>query len=246
MKTHWGTYVHDDNETWHSISSQQKFGPAGRKTVRTVRWIINGVKKAASVSALTTALTSLEEAYAEDQRDLIFKDNDGNNTVHTVFNADTINGTKVVRFWYPPGTTALGGSYGSGTEYNTRRTFQAIIEADVLTAEWNIVRFHESLRFIGTGGRKWILMGALTGPVQEQTLQQQTEYRAVQSGYAVGLLLFPSPPAPIFPAAVDGPLVVEELSSPFTMGRVRNTNFGIRWKYNYKSATPMTGSPTII
>jgi len=98
---------------------------------------------------------------------------------------------------------------------------------------------------IGNGGSKFIMMGALTGPVQRQDVQQFTPFVLLQQGYAFGLTAYPFAPSPLAPGAFHGNQQVAELMTPRKFAHVRNTEFGIRWRYVMESATALVGGPTL-
>jgi hypothetical protein len=242
----YGNYSHDDNEIWlHNISFKQQYSSVGQPTVRVARFTIRGVKTAATVSALTIALNSLKNAYSFDGYDFTLQDNSSNLTTHVLRSNLSVNGNRIVDFSFLTGTVSVGGSFGSGSEYTVRRTFQIVIEGQLLNGGAEFTQFRESLRLIGDGGHRFKMVGSLTGGVQVQVLQQFTPYRVVQSGFAVGFLDYPTAPAPIWPGALHGDVKVEEIMTP-QFGSSINTNFPIRWRYEFESASVLSGSPAFI
>jgi len=232
MYLQYGSYTHDVAECWFDLSKVSLLSSRNRRRSVLERWTIYGIKHAASTSALTTALASLRSAYAIDDQDLIFYEDSGTQTEHKLLVSETLNGVKVRRLDYLPGSTG-GRGPGSGDEYVTRRTFRIVIEAEVASANAeNLLEYRESVRQIGTGGPKNVWVPSLTGVPQQQVLQQKTTFRAIQWGYAKGLLLAPTPPTPLFPSSVwvneqhEGATHTAERQSPFT-----DTGFRVDWKY---------------
>lgn len=239
----YGNYSHANNEIWlHNISYDQKYSAVGRPTFKTARFTIRGVKKAASVAALTTALQSLQNAYDFDGYNFQLTDNDGNSTVHRIQSNLMVDGIQVKNFSYLTGTVSVGGSYGSGSEYVQTRTFQIVLEGKILNGNSEYSQFRESVRLMGNGGPRFKMAGSLTGAVQVQVLQQFTPYKVIQSGFAVGFLDYPSVPSPIWPGALHGDTIVEEIVTP-QFGTTFNTNYPVRWRYEFESAVALSGSP---
>jgi hypothetical protein len=244
---YYGTYAHDDNEIWlNRIRFKQNHSKFGSSTTKDVLFSIRGVKTATSVANLTTKLVALENAYSVEGQTFALKDNSGNNTVHVLQTGLTVNGVKLESFEYLSGTVEVGGSYGSGSEYTLRRTYQIVLSGEILNGSNQYVDYSETLRLVGDGGPKFIMIGALTGPVQAQTVQQFTPYKVIQSGYAVGLLDYPTAPAPIWPAALHGDVKIEEIGTPGQFGQNVNRNFPIRWRYEFESAVALSGGPSFI
>lgn len=238
----YGTYAHANNEVWFSISKRAQHSPIGFSQHVNVTWTINGVLKGDSTSDLTSKMQALENAYSSDFKDLIFYDNDGTTELHhSLRNNQSIKGIQVKAFNWLSGNP---GVWGSGTEYVNRRSYQIVVSADVLDSGSNLLEWHEGLQLVGDGGPKWVVMGALRGPVQIQEVQEITPYRVIQSGYAYGHLAPPTPPAPIWPFALHGDQKVEEILTP-DLGVNVNTRYGIRWRYMFESATALTGGPTL-
>lgn len=241
----WGDYDHQPNSVWFPQMDQwEVYSPIGRRMVLFTRLVIRGTIKADTVADLTTALTTLESKYKDGgNKDLIFWADDAKTTqtIHSITNSSTIGGTKVKSFRYLNGNPRI---WGSGTEYVNIRTFEVVIEAEVLRTDSNVIRLHESVTVVGNGGQKFIMMGALTGSVQAQIVQQATPYLVIQQGYAVGRVAYPSFPDPISTGALHNEAVVQTKETP-KFDRVTNTMYPIKWKYVMESATSLSGSPVV-
>lgn len=242
MRIKWGDDLRDNNENWFHVEKRLKLSSVGLRQHQVVRWTIWGVVKAATKSALTTALAQTTNSFSTGGKDLLFLDDDGvTATDHFTLNAGTLDGTQVVSFGYLPGNPQ--GAWGSGTEYTLRRTYKAVIEAKVLDSEGAILQWFESVRTIGDGGPKFVMQGALTGPVQRQQTQQFTPYVALQMGRAVGHLDYPFAATSLWPASLHRDKSVVTTGTP-KFGPVTNTEFPISWRYVHESATALIGGPT--
>lgn len=237
MKLKYGSYEHGDNEVRFQYSAQQQFGQSGMRTALKVRWVIDGVKRAANAAALTTALEALEAAYAQDGNDLIFLDNDSNETIHTTRSADTINGVRVVQ--RPSYSAGLQGAWGAQTEYLNRRTYRIILEAELPNVEGlGIVAYMETVSMVSNGLPKFVLQEALTGIPQYQQVSQASKIVIRQQGRAVGYDSYIPFPAYIYSTSgLKHEPFLQESGTPLNYGSNAFTNFPTRWLYHYEFAT---------
>jgi hypothetical protein len=194
----YGGYAHDDNEVNFTISMRTIRSSFGRGRGFRIQWNIMGVKFGNSFSDLTSKLTSLENAYGVDGQDLIFYDSDGSTlTRHSLYNANAFGQVKVQDFRYLKGNPGI---WGSGTEYVNKRSYQIVVEADVLNDRSRLLSWKESVRTFGVGleQRKWL--ESLTGNPQRQRLKRRTTIKAIQTGTAVGDTTWPQAATPLWPA----------------------------------------------
>jgi hypothetical protein len=134
-----------------------------------------------------------------------------------------------------------------GSEYVTTRTFEFSGEAETVVNgnSANLLAFQESLTFVGTGGPMTMFKNAVNGPLpQRQVVYPRTVCRVIQAGQSVGHLQYPLAPAPKWPAFenVDRRQVVN--ANPRRVGRGL-AEFPITWRYEFESAVPLVGLPTI-
>ncbi len=95
-----------------------------------------------------------------------------------------------------------------------------------------IMEWSETVESDG-GGPLIIFLNALNGPPQEQLIYPSTMVKTTQSGFAVGLFAYPTPPAPIWPAAlVTSPKVTR--IDPKRKGLTWR-NWRIEWRYEFGS-----------
>lgn len=229
----YGSYSFDDNEVSFEWDKQLVLGKTGRATHYQYQCRVTGVKQATTVASLTSKLTSLESAMESSGQDLVFKDNDSNNTVHVATSSSTINGVRAIGgVKYPKGNP---GSWGSGSEYTVYRTYQVVFQWEIAANESNLVVYQESIRISG-GGPRFVIQETLTGsPVQQQTAQQ-SKVIAIQQGIAIGYSSYPSFPAFRYSTGyLREELSYQESETPLNFAANTNTNFPIRWKYHYES-----------
>lgn len=196
----WGNYSHDPNEVGIRIQYRAVMDEFGRRMADIHTWHILGAKLVATQltheetqNAVTAALTSLEQAYLDDYRDLILTLDNGTYSRHKMMNADMFGGTHVMGFGY------IDGPWKMRTEYAAQRTFWAIVNGEQRYGD-GLYSWRDRLTIRGTGGSKWLYMPSLLGPPIAQTIQQQTPFYYIQEGMAVGRSSYIVPPDPLFPS----------------------------------------------
>lgn len=131
-------------------------------------------------------------------------------------------------------------TYG-GAEYATLRSFTAVFEAEYLAGTDDmLIDYSESVTVVGNGGPRKVIREAINAPPVEQIVSPNTAIRATQTGQAVGLLSYPSPANPLWPAALVNPdqAVTKETPRP---GTGRTLQWPISWNYAYVSAVRLVG-----
>lgn len=239
----YGSYIHAANENWFRVEYHFKKSRLGYPQSLFTRWTIWGVITADSQSALTTALAALEAAYSVDGYNILVYLNDGTTlTQHYLLNSTTINGVQVTDFSYIDRDPRHG---QSGCEYVNKRTYRIVLQAESVDDNaYGLLSWEEQVVGIGTGGPIFIQKPALTGPPQRQIIQQQSSFRAIQSGRAVGYLGYPAAIAtPIWPGDEH---VERRRIAPATpdFGVRINTGYPISWHYEFESSSQLVGNPT--
>jgi hypothetical protein len=147
--------------------------------------------------------------------------------------------------------TGYDGVRGSGAEGVLRRTFHLVVFGDLIVTNTDtlITRYSDSLLAIGSGLSRTLPVGSITGFVQPQTTQNFTEFYAIQSGSAEGLLDYPIPPIPYYSGVAGVFYVPESMTighyTPRIWGVNQNTGYGIRWAYKCWSAYALLGQPPL-
>lgn len=237
----YGDYRHPLGQPAIVISRRTLFSAANTPLAVVERWEINGLLQAGSAAEMSEQIDALEAAYSSGGHDLLLYLPDGSTaSSHRLLNAQTLGGVRVVR---PP-------SYpqGRGAEYATIRTFSVALEAELplLPLDTALVSYRETLEFRG-GGPRFGHLEPLIGLPIKQVLRRHTIFRATQRGEAVGWVAYPTPPSPLWPAALveSGTL---HAASPRRRGSgeaLAYTDFPITWSYQFESALPLYGTPNV-
>jgi len=237
----YGSYSHAINEGAITIARDSLVNDANVPYAVLERWRISGMLMPATqtIAGVTTAIQELEAAYVKHGQDLTLYQDDGTTaTAHQILTANTIGGTRVVR---PPGFPQEG-------EYTTFRSYEIEIEAEIpLSGGPSILLFEEFLAFSG-GGPRDIFIELLNGPPQKQRVNNQTVFRATQSGRAVGYARYPAFPTPIWPQHWDEPAKQRNYGKPKISGAGASqsaSEFPIDWTYQFHSAFATSGRPNI-
>lgn len=237
----YGGYAHPTNEVSFSVDAETIFNDFQQGRGSRVTYTIHGVKIGSSAADLTSKLAALQAAYGTNGGDLLFYDNSGNLTQHYLLNSECLGGTRVKRRRWLPGNPGI---WGSGTEYVNKRTFEIVVEGDVI-ARGGLLRYHESIASLGTGGQKKRWITSLTGDPQLQLLEQKTTFTVVQSGIAVGDLTWPTPSTPMWPDYEHQEKRRIRREHP----RIINgnyTEFAVSWQYEFEAPQELAGGPIII
>jgi hypothetical protein len=234
----YGDYQHASGEVSVVITKQGIFADAAILRGVRERWDLQGRLQAESPAALSTALEELAAAYAFQGQDVGFYFDDGTPSSHQITSSATNGGVRVVS---PPSFPQ-----GKGAEYSTFRTYSIALEAEVLDENASLIAWHERLNFSG-GGPQFAYLQPINGLPIKQLLKQSTPYRATQSGEAVGMYAYPTPAAPLWPAAEHVNLREMHYELPKRMGESSSatfTEYRVTWSYQFESATPLVGLPT--
>lgn len=232
-----GTLMLDADASWFTIRRIGIKGATGRINRIRVEWTINGrtnttadpgSPNSAQSAALEPKVIKTQAAF-KDGCDLIFSL--GSNM--RLMSGDCTEGTHVQLFEWTNGTD---GVRGSGLEGVARRTFRAIVYGDILVAsDTDIIQWQESLTWFGTGLAKTLPAVSLNGTVQAQQVARFTPFYCIQSGFAVGLTNYPSPPTATFQGIPGFYFLPDGVSTtkmtPRRWGVNTNSEFPVRWSY---------------
>jgi hypothetical protein len=232
-----GDYEHsvaNRNAAWFSWHEAVEMSRAHRRAVRHVRVTLTTVILRDTQAELTAELEALRAAHV-DGKDVVVLDNDGGETIHVLRDSQTINGIRARMREYPGG---LAGVSGPGIEYVVRRVVRTTFSAELLDSDDGLVYFRQSVRQIGTGGPAFVIREGFFRPPIRQDTKLATKYAMVQEGFAIGLEDYPLFPAYLWPGSLkeDGWNHVMEYISPERLGKRKNLEFGIRWRYYYEAA----------
>ena len=240
MQIRYGSYTHTLGEPALTIDRQTLYTDAQSPYAETVRWMIQGMltNQGGTEATLNAKVRALEAAYAWNNKDAaLLLTSGGAAAGHTLINADTIGGVRVVkRPHYPK---------GDGAEGITMRTFAVVLEATFpLTSGTALLSWTETISFSG-GGASYGFLEPLTGRPIKQKLKQRTTYHATQQGRAVGLYEYPTVPSAMWTAGLLGARETK-WDSPKRMGygSGADTHIGwpVSWLYKFASDNPMYAS----
>lgn len=233
----WGSYAFDAGSVAITTSVETVRNEYGRPYKQRKRISCDGTLTGSSQSAVDTAIAALDAALKVPYQDLTLYLDGGGESSTKLSNSDSLSGVVIVS----------GPDYPSseGGEYVNKRRFTFAAEAEYAlsgTSNW-LVSWSESLRFSG-GGSLYVLKPAIIGPPQKQRLIEQTPYHATQSGEAVGFLAYPRPARPIWPADLVRAGEPEYIA-PKRVATRRYEGWTVRWNYEFASASPLVGLPTL-
>ena len=227
----WGSHTHDNNEVWFDLKKHPIYTEIGTRIGWTELWTITGVLIGDDHDDLITKMAALEAAYAVNRENLVFYHDDGTTpTGHGVNDADTIGGTRVTDFaWLAT----------RQDELVLRRSYQIIVQADLYDTEDEILYWHETIQRIGDGLeiKKWLW--TLTGPPVEQTVQQLSTFKYIQSGRAIGKTGYPLAATPLWPANLHQEESTVAVETP-TYRDGDTTMYPIHWHYVFEGAALLT------
>lgn len=198
-------------------------------------WEINALlTSSVGANDLDDTVKAVKAAYA-DGADFRILLPDGSQSAHSLLSGQCLGGTRIVN---PPSFPDFSAAAGV-----TYLRFTATVEGEVIASNpaTSLLSFEESLSFTG-GGPLTGFIEVLNGPPIEQTLRQQTVYRATQTGSAVGYGSYPAPAAPLWPA---NEIVPSRRITPRSPKRKGNTytEFPVSWSYEFHSASALSGTP---
>lgn len=212
------------------------FGIDGKPLTYIHTVTLDGCLDGSTQAECSAAEAAFRAAFSRPDLDFVFKMDNGAATPTKLIAATSIVGVQVLAMAFPL-------SYG-GAEYATARGFSLTLQAeyDVQRAD-QIVAWDESLTIVGNGGPRRVVREVVQGEPVEQETAEKTPVRATQTGQAVGLFSYPTPPAPLFGRdKLMNPDVAVSYSTPQVQGR-RPMRYAVTWNYQFQSATPLTGTP---
>ena len=240
MHVRYGSYAHAEGEVALSYDIEPLRTEAGTIYAQMHRYQLQGALVADSESAMDAVYAALVAAYY-DGRDLALVYTAGGDTSLLLESSACNGGTKVVR---PPSLPEM-----RNAAYTAYLPYSITVEGEkaVTSRDTDLISFSETIQRSG-GGPRYELRETLNSfPIKQQT-RQQTIYRMTQSGTAVGLYSYPTPPGPIFPSALlEAPTVT--LVSPKRRGGTLNargyTEWAVQWSYSFASASPLGATPNL-
>lgn len=191
---------------------------------------------------LSVMQTALETALAIPYQNLIFYDDNSVTTATLLTNVGSLSGVHLVDGPVFDGARSTG-------EYAVKRAFSFKMSTERLypVRPSSLVSFTESVSY--TGGTPIRQMcRAVNLPPIDQVIWPYTEFEAIQSGEAVGLLTWPygnaNTGAPLlFPASFLRCAPEISASGPDRVGPSGWKNYRVRWTARFASASPLIATP---
>lgn len=239
MRVRYGNYRLGLAASDISISSEQIPNALGRPVAAEVVWAIRTRIKnpTGNPKAFPPILRAFEQAFSVHGRDLTLQFADGTPTHHILRSRDCIGGVRVTRF--PTYETGARGQYVNYRDVTLEFRGQVPLSAN------QYISFSETISIQG-GGARFGCKEVNFGPGVRQRLRTNTTCLATQSGSAVGYLVLPPVPPPIWPGALVDQFPDFDQTNPSTNGSGLNAfqaNYPISWSYNYQWIHRLSGTP---
>lgn len=238
----YGSYTHATGSvgltaTWQTIVDESQRTYARKVSINLLGMLTSQqTTEALAIADIKSKMDAVWAAYAVNDRDLVLYSPSGTATHHNYPTATALGGVRVTQ---PPSFTDP-----KGVELVTKASWTASLEAIYEVSGGPVTKsFEETVQFEGGGFKVGHLETKLGLPVK-QLLRQNTIYRAVQRGSAVGYKTYPVRPNPIWPNCVVVP------NPQITYGHPKRINnqyreYPISWSWTFESDSPMMGVPHI-
>lgn len=241
----YGGYLHPKNEVvLAGFLVHPVYSDRGRRTSMMYEMHLKGeicindpsiTTPAQMQAAIKVRINEIIDAYRLNYQDAMFLHDDGvTPTPHCLLNSNSLSGVQLITRSWPKGDQA---------EYATSRTFHLAFRSEQLDPESELVYYHETLRFIGTGGPRYVVTDTATGPPRYDLVNLRTHQTITQVGTAVGLEGYPL--VDIYPLYPQW----EHLERrEYILGTPRSrrngwTHYPIQWAYHFSLPTGTNGAP---
>jgi hypothetical protein len=238
MQLWYGGYPFQVNATKIATRKTTILDAAGRPYDQQVVFSCAGRCLAAGQAACTAARYQMEVALSTPYLDLVFKNDDGS-VAFALLNGTSTSGVVITELDFPG---ELESEFANGFDFAFTAQAHYPIQLNGGTPI-SLLSFTETITRSG-GGPAIDFIETVNAPPQKVILRNFTPYTATQSGSAIGLLLYPNYPAPLWPTALLSAPETEE-TSPDRQGNTSRGGYAIRWTYRFKSASPLLGLPNI-
>ena len=232
-----GNITTENNEVnLASASAMPTWTPRGGKMGINHSWVIRGITRASSQSALTTKLAAREADWVEGTNlsgsTLYLGPGATNATVNTLSSTGTVSGILIRKFEY-----SSPGPWYAQTEYVWKRSWQLVLTMEKITGTNEIYQFSETFEQIGDGGVDSVVQEALTGNPQLQVTKAITKFMYRQYGIAVKVGSYYAFPAAAYPSNVLPKQTRYWAKSPQRKGTLTSILYPCGWFYMMHSPT---------
>lgn len=234
----YGTFSHADEEVAATLATRVVYTPRGFPDREIKTMTVSGTLIDSTQAGMTTKIQNLQSAYSNQGQDARLLDDSSNATPLQLIDGNTLSGVRVVSVEFPEGERP----------YSNRNPYRIVLEGDFepIDGTESLFDFREQVEMIGTGGPMKVLVPLVTGPPDEQVVQNVTIVRATQRGSSVGRGFYPNWPAPLYPSNELVHLRNRSRLSP-TRNGLQFTRFTTRWSYVFEfSSAPVFINPGAI
>jgi hypothetical protein len=242
----YGAYAHDQDEVGiYGVDFDRILSDLREVRGERVTFMLRGTLISADHATLLTDMATLESTYSTHGQDLKLYEDDGTTPAHhELLQSGTLGDVIVKKFRWIAGTQ---GMWGVGAELTRIRSYEIVVEGDALDASIDILKWTERIEETG-GNKKWRYIESLTGTPLAQDLVQNSTWRYVQQGMAVGRATWPTPPGPPAGWATYEHQELRKIgkTTPRYFGGTSGDqdSFMVTWEYHYSSDSALAGSPT--
>lgn len=236
MQVRYGSYAFTAGTCRFGVTQTAVLNDAMFPYAYDVEFAVSGRLYGEGDAALSASELALRAALAVPFRDVGVLKTDGTPSATYFRSGSTIGGITITKGPNFSGTKA--------TEYVLFREFEftASFKLPIVNAFTALVSFSESMEYQG-GGPEFVMQRAVNAPPQRQLVWQQTEYRLIQTGKAVGFAAYPVPVPPAFPGSLKTSPNYKR-SSPERIG-VGYWRYPVEWAYVMESASPLDALPSV-
>lgn len=208
-----GGYTFADNEiNLVTVNQLTRYSPRNRKTYKQVSMSLYGELIYSDTATIVSKVQALENAIKDDYKDFTYTV--GGTLANSLTNSNNcLSGVKVISYSLPK---------GSPEQLATTRSVSITLQATYDVNEDNLISWTESIKTVGTGGPRFVVIDTVYGPYKIY-IQIQSSQFYYQRGSAVGWSSYIDPPGPVNP---DG-----EFLDRRELERVSGRNMGQSLRY---------------
>jgi len=241
MYATYGAYQFDADRLSWVFREEAKLDSSGVPFAYTPRYDLNYYcavpdtgNNAADQLALTAKLDALRAALLVPYQDFTIYDNGGQPIYRPLRNNDTVGGVKVLALPSFPRGTRDAGFYTTFVEVE----FSIGAETTAPAAGGGnnpVIRWSESVTFIGNGGPRWVSQTMIEGPPRGEQTAQQTPIKCVQEGQGTGYSTWLNFPPPLFDARYEhGEMRQRRKMTPTNKVGGVSTEYPMSWQYHFE------------
>lgn len=235
-------FTSEDGQVRWVQREQKSLTPRGYPHKKITRVTLGLFIQSDTQAHLTTAIQAFETAIGSDGHDLtLFLANGTTPSAHLIDDSETFSGTRLVDG--PNYPQKYPAEYAAGLTMVGRYvtcTFEG--EYD-LTAGEDVISWKETVAVIGTGGAEFVILQPLSGAPVKQAVNTATPCTMIQSGRAVGMTTWPTPPASLSSSDEHASQRRVHPETPRET-RAHYTEYAISWIYIHERVNSSFSSTT--